>query len=73
MSKVRKTSASKYDASELFADDDFDADEFVDLMEEKQSRRNAGKACGWRRIEEIRESKRLRDELLDFADLDDFD
>lgn len=71
MSKVRKNSRPKYDASELFADEDFDAEEFVDVMEEKQSQRNAGAAGGWRRIEEIRESKRLRQELLDFEDWDD--
>lgn len=71
MSKVRKNSGVKYDASEMFADEDFDAEEFVDLMEGRHSKKNAGSAGGWRRIEEIRESRRLRAELLDFEDWDD--
>jgi hypothetical protein len=73
VSKVRKNSRTKYDASELFADEDFDAEEFVDLMEDKKSERNAGTAGGWRRIEEIRESKRLRAELQDLEDWYDLD
>jgi len=73
VSKIRKQSGSKYDSSELFADEDFDAEEFVDHMEEKKARRESDAPAGWRRIEELREKQLLRDQLLDYADWDDFE
>lgn len=74
MSKIRKQPRDKYDSSELFADEDFDAEEFVDHhMEEKKARRESDAPSGWRRIEELREKQLLRDQLLDYQDFDDTD
>jgi hypothetical protein len=73
VSKIRKQSGSKYDSSELFADEDFDADEFVEHMEEKKAKRESDAPTGWRRIEELREKQLLRDQLLDYTDWDDFE
>jgi hypothetical protein len=72
VSKIRKQSGGKYDPSELFADEDFDADVFVEHMEDKKAKREADAPTGWRRIEELREKQMLREQLLDLEDWDDF-
>ena len=66
MSKVRRRSVENFDDADLFSDQDFDADEFIDEMEEKRSKRAA--RPGWRRIEDLREMQLLRDQLQDWDD-----
>lgn len=73
MSKTRKQSREKYDASEIFSDDEFDADDFVDHMEDRGSQHRSDARTGWRRIEELREARLLRKELRDLEDWQDFD
>ena len=73
VSKIRKQSSEKYEASEIFSDEEFDADDFVDNMEVKGSQHRQDERSGWRRIEELREEQQLRDQLLDFQDWEDFD
>ena len=72
MSRGRKQSRDSEDLSEIFADADFDADEFVEHMQDK-SDRGAGFRTGWRRLEALREERLLRRELSDFEDWDDLD
>jgi hypothetical protein len=79
VSKIRKQSSEKYEASEIFSDEEFDADDFVEQMEDKGShhrhearpdpRQDA--RSGWRRIEELREEQLLRNQLVDYADWED--
>lgn len=62
------------ESAEIFADDEFDADEFVDNMEDKgHQQKHAQNRGGWRRLEELREQKMLRNQLLDIADWDEFE
>jgi len=62
------------ESAEIFADDEFDADEFVDNMEDKgHHQQRAQTRGGWRRLEELREQKMLRNQLLDIADWDEFE
>jgi hypothetical protein len=68
VSKVRKRSKEKTEASELFLDDEFDTDEFVEDMEAKGSHHRAEARSGWRRLEELREEQMLRDELGELKD-----
>lgn len=72
MSKIRKQSREKHEGSELFSDDDFDTDDFVDQMEEKLSHHRMDARSGWRRIEELREERALRSQLVDLEDWDEF-
>ena len=71
MSKIRKQSSEKYEASEIFSDEEFDADDFVDHMEVKGSHHRHQARSGWRRIEELREEQQLRDQLLDYQGWED--
>lgn len=74
MSKVRKGSREKFDAAELFSDEDFDADDFVAQMDDKGHHHRSGpRTSGWRRLEQLREERQLRKELRDIADWEDFD
>jgi hypothetical protein len=70
VSRGRKQSRDTQDVSEIFADVDFDADEFVEHMEDKTDR-GAGFGTGWRRLEVLREERLLRRELSDYEDWDD--
>lgn len=71
MSKIRKQSGEKYDASELFSDEEFDAEDFVHQMDDKGPSHRAEARSGWRRIEELREEQMLRDQLLDLDGWDE--
>jgi hypothetical protein len=73
VSKVRKGSREKFDATELFSDEDFDADNFVEQMDDRGHHQRSGPRTGWRRLEQLREEQQLRKELRDFADWEDFD
>jgi hypothetical protein len=73
VSKIRKQSREKYDSSELFSDEEFDAEDFVDQMDNKTSKHRTEAHSGWRRIEELREEQMLRDQLSDLDGWDDFD
>lgn len=73
MSKARKQSGEKFDTGEIFADDDFDAEEFVEHMDDKGATHSRPHAKGgWRRLEELKEQKMLRSQLLELEDWDDF-
>ena len=75
MSKARKQSGEKFDTGEIFADDDFDAEEFVEHMDDKgnhQQRPQQQARGGWRRLEELKEQKQLRSQLLELEDWDEF-
>lgn len=65
MSKVRRRSVDSFDDADLFADMDFDADNFIEVMEQKRSK---PARPGWRRIEDLREHRLLRDQLQDWDD-----
>lgn len=71
MSRGRKHSNDNFEESEVFSDQDFDADEFVDSMEEASARPKRDRrmrASGWRIAEERREARWLRDHLQDWDD-----
>lgn len=71
MNRSRKQSRDSMDGTEIFADADFDADEFVDEMDDKRHFKHESRAS-WRRLEEWRENRQLAKELNDL-DWDDFD
>ena len=73
MSKTRKQPREKYDASEIFSDEEFDAEDFVEHMEVKGSQHRTEERTGWRRIEQLRDERMLRNQLLDLQDWEDFD
>jgi hypothetical protein len=73
MSKLRRHSGGRFDDSELFSDNDFDAGEFVEHMDTGTSHVRAKARSGWRRLEELREEKILRAELEELGEWDDFD
>ena len=88
MSKARKQSRGEESSSEIFADDEFDAEDFVEHMDDKgashkqahahahahtQSQAQPHSRGGWRRLEELREQKMLRDQLLDLKDWDELE
>lgn len=73
MSKVSKRSRENSDSTEFFADEDFDAEEFVDHMEEADNRHRAKARSGWRHVERVREEELLRKELGGLEDWDEFD
>ena len=65
MARARKRSKDSAEMSEIFSDLDFDADEFVDEMENK-SQPLARSGSSWRRLEQLREERMLQRELSDF-------
>ena len=73
MSKVRKQSRGQLQATELFADDDFDTEEFVEQMDHRDRQQRPEGRSGWRRLEQLREEQQLRAQLLDLEDWHDFD
>ncbi|MDX1562763.1 MAG: hypothetical protein R3305_07535 [Gammaproteobacteria bacterium] len=68
MSKARKRSREESETTELFADEDFDAEEFVDEMHEKHAHHRHEARASWRRLEELSEEKFLRAQLRDWED-----
>lgn len=68
MSKVRRRSDDGFDDADLFADQDFDTDKFIDVMEHKGGRARALERSGWRKVEDLREMRLLRDQLQDWDD-----
>lgn len=68
MSKIRKRSGKDSGAAELFSDDEFDTDDFVELMDEQDQRHRVETRSSARRIEELREERMLREALLDYDD-----
>jgi hypothetical protein len=73
VSKVRKGSREGFDASDIFADREFDADTFVEQMDEKTPRPKTDSRAGWRRLEELKDEQMLRDQLVDWEDFGDKD
>ena len=73
MSKGSKRSRENSDSTDFFADEDFDAEDFVDHMVEADQRHRAKASSGWRHVERLREEELLRKELGDLNDWDDFD
>ena len=80
MSKARKQSRGE-ESTEIFAEDEFDAEDFVEHMDDKGASHKQAHAQptqphsrgGWRRLEELREQKMLRDQLLDLKDWDELE
>lgn len=73
MSKVRKRSSEEFDGADIFADQDFDADTFVEDMDGKSEQHKFDSRAGWRRLEALRDERMLRNQLLDWEDLDNND
>jgi hypothetical protein len=74
LSKVRKQPSQKFESPEVFADEEFDAEDFVESMDDKgASQPRPHVRGGWRRLEELREQKQLRSQLLDLKDWDEFE
>ena len=74
LSKARKQSGAKLESNEIFADDEFDSEEFVEHMEDKgSSHKGPHSRGGWRRLEELKEQKMLRNQLLELKDWDEFE
>jgi hypothetical protein len=74
LSKARKQSREKTESNEIFADDEFDSEEFVEHMDDKgASHKTPHSRGGWRRLEELKEQKMLRDQLLELKDWDDLE
>jgi hypothetical protein len=73
LSKARKQSREKPEQSnEIFADDEFESDEFVEQVDVKgASHKGPQSRGGWRRLEELKEQKMLRDQLLELKDWDE--
>ena len=81
MSKASKQSGQKFDTGEIFADEEFDAEEFVEHMDDKgttpprphaNAHAHAHAKGGWRRLEELKEQKMLRNQLLELEDFEEF-
>lgn len=73
MSKLRRQSGKRFDDSELFSDESFDADDLVEQMEDRSAHVRAKARSGWRRLEQLREEKMLRAELQELGDWDEFE
>ena len=73
MSKPRRQTKKQFDETELFSDDDFDADDFIEQMDSGSSQVRAKARTGWRRLEELREEQMLRAALSELSDWDEFD
>ncbi len=72
MSKARKQTREKSESNEIFADEEFDSEDFVENMEDKGASHKAPQSRGgWRRLEELKEQKMLRDQLLELKDWDE--
>jgi len=71
LSKARKQSREKSESNEIFADDEFESEEFGEHMDDKGASKTPQSRGGWRRLEELKEQKMLRDQLLDLKDWDE--
>lgn len=73
MSKARKPSrGEKFESTEIFAEDEFEGEEFAESVDDKGAARPHSRG-GWRRLEELKEQKMLRNQLLDLKDWDEFE
>ncbi|MDH3692014.1 MAG: hypothetical protein OEU36_21450 [Gammaproteobacteria bacterium] len=71
MSKVRKRSASDFDKSDLFSDQEFNLHGFIDSMEKENKHRerpSSDDKISRQRIDDLQEAKRLRELLSDWDD-----
>jgi hypothetical protein len=66
-----KQSRGKSESADIFADADFDADDFVEQMDDGEYVR-AKARTGWRRLEAMQEERLLRKQLGDLEDWDEF-
>lgn len=74
LSKARKQSREKSESNEIFADDEFESEDFVEHMDDKgASHKTPHSRGGWRRLEELKEQKMLRDQLLELKDWDELE
>ena len=74
LSKARKQSREKSESNEIFADDEFDSEDFVEQVDDKGAAHKVPHSRGgWRRLEELKEQKMLRDQLLELKDWDELD
>jgi hypothetical protein len=73
VSKVRKRSGEELDGSDIFSDQDFDADRFVDDMDADGGQQKVDTRASWRRLEELKDERMLRDQLLDWDSFDEND
>jgi hypothetical protein len=73
LSKARKQ--SREESNEIFtADDEFESEDFVEHVDDKgASHQRPHSRGGWRRLEELKEQKLLRNQLLDLKDWDEFE
>jgi hypothetical protein len=73
LSKARKQ--SREESSEIFtADDEFESEDFAEHVDDKgASHQRPQSRGGWRRLEELKEQKLLRNQLLDLKDWDEFE
>lgn len=69
MSKARNRSRATSDHVEIFSDENFDTEDFVEQMDDRHCRSEP--RAGWRQLEAMREERLLRKQLDDFADWDD--
>lgn len=68
MSRGRKQSEEdSFDATDIFSDQDFDSDSFVDKMEDDRQSGRSTRAA-WRRLEQMNEERQLRKLLDDYDD-----
>jgi hypothetical protein len=75
LSKARKQArGEKFESTEIFAEDEFEGESFVEHVDDKGvSHQRPHSRGGWRRLEELREQKMLRNQLLDLKDWDEFE
>jgi hypothetical protein len=74
LSKVRKQSGEKFESPETFAEDEFESEDAVEHVDVKSAAHKGSQARGgWRRLEELKEQKMLRDQLLDLKDWDELE
>jgi hypothetical protein len=71
VNKAGKRSREKFDTAELFTDDEFDAEDFVEQMDDKHHHKAGAAKTGWRRLEQLREEQQLREQLRELGDWDD--
>ena len=71
MKTPRKTDNTDYEDVDLISDGELDVEEFIDAMEEETAVRDQPrilKRGGWRRVEELRDARWLREQLDDWED-----
>ena len=71
MKAPRKSPSEDFDDPELMSDGDLDLDDFIDAMEEETELRHEPRSPrrpGWRRVDDLRDSRWLREQLNDWED-----